>query len=253
MATWQLYQAFSVCTLWTQSGTLSSICAQPKKKQTKKRKAGGQTDSLDSDISNFLLGLKSFLNHSQANLTFCSWARGEAIFQVGVDMCRRQMFLGQVSCVLGVFSDCVKAQVEQLLLWVSHCIFTHLFPGLKVHVHSFSTYRWPPELPHRWKASSSPPQSYRPAPTCGCPDPRGATSSSEHRPGRQLSHPTGWWPSLESHPGPCEPELPLQSSSASHTGRGMTKWNTYWCFRPRIRPSVRRKFNIILIQIVISE
>lgn len=51
----------------------------------------------------------------------------------------------------------------------------------------------------------------------GCPDPRGAASSSERRPGKQPSHPAGYWPSPGSHPGPGVPEPPPRSSSASHT------------------------------------
>ncbi len=48
---------------------------------------------------------------------FCSWAWGEAIFQEGVDMCRRQMFSGQASYVRGSW-----AKVVQVLCVVAQCV-----------------------------------------------------------------------------------------------------------------------------------
>lgn len=96
-------------------------------------------DSLDSNITNFPLGLKSFLNHSQVYLTILllrlRW------FQVGVDMCRRQMLLGQVSYVMVSWTDCGQLQVVQVLclivFYASLAVFSYIYPHAGVHMHAY--------------------------------------------------------------------------------------------------------------------
>lgn len=96
-------------------------------------------DSLDSNITNFPLGLKSFLNHSQVYLTILllrlRW------FQVGVDMCRRQMLLGQVSYVMVSWTDCGQLQVVQVLclivFYLSLAVFSYIYPHAGVHMDAY--------------------------------------------------------------------------------------------------------------------
>lgn len=98
ITTWQFsWGTFDVCTckwLPTRFSTLSSIRVRLKKPR------GEWADSSQTSQT-FLWVLKASWSILESIWQSCLWARGEAALQVGVDMCRQQMFLGQVSHVMG--------------------------------------------------------------------------------------------------------------------------------------------------------
>lgn len=100
------------------------------------------------------------------------------------------------------------------LMLYSKCSHTHTY----THLSPSLPYRWPPVSRHRWRVSSWSPQSCSQARPCAGPARCAGASSSARRPATPRPRAAGYSPSPESHPDPCEPSPPPQSSSALHTG-----------------------------------